>query len=87
MLFPNVTQRHYTSTNEVTTFLSAQLPKRWIGREESTSLPPRSPDLNPSNFFLLGFVKAEVHFSANANIHYSLKDRIQTTAKTDRLLL
>ncbi|KAG8249663.1 hypothetical protein J6590_015160 [Homalodisca vitripennis] len=35
--------------------------KRWIGRGEPVSWPPRSPDLNPISFFLWGHLKALIY--------------------------
>jgi hypothetical protein len=34
---------------------------RWIGRGGPTAWPPRSPDLNPLDFYLWGHLKALVY--------------------------
>lgn len=42
------------STRVVRQFLDATFPERWIGRGGTIQWPPRSPDLNPLDFFLMG---------------------------------
>lgn len=37
---------------EVREFLNNTFPNRWVGRGEPVAWPPRSPDLNPCDFFL-----------------------------------
>jgi hypothetical protein len=39
---------------EVTDFLHRKFPEKWIGRGGPVNWPPRSPDLTPLDFFLLG---------------------------------
>ena len=41
--------------------LNQQYPDRWIGRGGPRHWPPRSPDLNPLDFFLWGHVKNVVY--------------------------
>lgn len=41
--------------------LNENFQQRWIGRGGSIAWPPRSPDLNPLDFFLWGYVKSEVY--------------------------
>lgn len=36
---------------------------RWIGRSGPISWPPRSPDLNPMDYFVWGHIKNMVHFN------------------------
>ena len=36
----------------VRAFLNATFPERWIGRDGPTPWPPRSPDINPLDFFV-----------------------------------
>jgi hypothetical protein len=38
-------------------FLYQEYPNRWIGRGGLRHWPPRSPDINPLDFFLWGYVK------------------------------
>lgn len=44
-------------------YLNTIFPQRWIGRRGSIEWPPRSPDLNPLDFFLWGYVKNLVYKS------------------------
>lgn len=41
--------------------LNRNFENRWIGREGPVAWPPRSPDLNPLDFFLWGYLKALVY--------------------------
>ncbi|GBL80159.1 hypothetical protein AVEN_29144-1 [Araneus ventricosus] len=45
-------RRHWGSL--VRDFLDETFPDRWIGRDGPTPWPPRSPDITPLDFFLLG---------------------------------
>ena len=45
-------------------FLNQRFPNRWIGRGGPVLWPPRSPDLNPLDFFLWGYVKDAVYSKA-----------------------
>ena len=49
---------HWSS--HVRRFLDAAFPNRWIGRDGPTLWPPRSPHINPLDFFLWGYVKDKV---------------------------
>jgi hypothetical protein len=40
---------------EVRKYLNTRFPGRWIDREAPIAWPPRSPDLTPLEFFLMGF--------------------------------
>ena len=42
-------------------YLDTQFPNRWIGRGGPVSWPPRSPDLNPLDYYLWGHVKDLVY--------------------------
>lgn len=42
-------------------FLDEHFPGRWIGRRGPVEWPPRSPDLNPLDFFLWGHLKSRVY--------------------------
>jgi len=37
-----------------------KFPDRWIGRGGTQNWPPRSPDLNPSDYHVWGYMKAMV---------------------------
>ncbi|GBN34291.1 hypothetical protein AVEN_34826-1 [Araneus ventricosus] len=39
---------------DVRTFLDTTFPNRWIGRGGPIAWPPKSPDITPLDFFLLG---------------------------------
>ena len=45
----------------VRNFLNETFPNRWIGRNDPTPWPPRSPDITPLDFFLWGYVKDRVY--------------------------
>jgi len=42
-------------------YLSNALPDHWIGKGGVINWPARSPDLNPLDFFVWGFLKREVN--------------------------
>lgn len=50
---------HYAAV--VREHLNVLLPDRWIGRGGPVEWPPRSPDLNPLDFFLWGYLKCRVY--------------------------
>lgn len=50
---------HYD--RRVRVFLDANFPNRWIGRRGFIEWPARSPDLNPLDFFLWGYLKSRVY--------------------------
>lgn len=50
---------HYTL--DVRQYLNQKFPNRWIGRGGPVAWPARSPDLNPLDFFLWGYVKSLVY--------------------------
>jgi hypothetical protein len=54
---------------------------RWIGRGEPTAWPPRSPDLNPLDFYLWGHLKTIVYATlvdCEETLHYLILDAPQT---------
>ena len=50
---------HYA--RPVRNYLSEEYPDRWIGRLGPIVWPPRSPDLNPLDFFYWGCLKEKVY--------------------------
>lgn len=60
----------------VRNFLNTTFPQRWIGRRGPVEWPARSPDLNPLDFFLWGYLKSKVYFNRPGNIP-QLQDRIR----------
>ena len=59
----------------VRAFLNARFGERWIGRDGPTPWPPRSPDINPLDFFLWGYVKTRVFRTPVTSLRH-LKRRI-----------
>ena len=51
-------------------------PNRGIGLDHDTECPPRSPDLNPQDFFLWGYLKVRVYITHRASIQ-DLENRIR----------
>jgi len=42
-------------------YLNHKFPNRWIGRGDAQNWPPRSPDLNPLDYLVWGYMKAMVY--------------------------
>lgn len=57
---------HYSQI--VRDFLNEQYPQKWIGRGGPISWPPRSPDLNPVDFFVWGYYKELVYSKESFDI-------------------
>lgn len=55
----------------------------WIGRGGSVAWPPRSPDLNPLDFFVWGYMKSEVYMTVIQS-EEDLRDRIFNAANKVR---
>lgn len=60
--------------------LNTAYPNRWIGRLGPILWPPRSPDLNPLDFFYWGCLKEKVYKEQITSIDH-LRTRIQTAAR------
>ena len=72
----------------VRAFLNEFYPNRWIGRGGAIRWPPRSPDLNPLDFFLWGHYKANVYGRTLPENQDDLADRIaQATATVTEEML
>ncbi|KAJ4428366.1 hypothetical protein ANN_24385 [Periplaneta americana] len=56
-------------------YLDRRFPDRWISRGGSIAWPPRSPDLNPLDFYLWGHLKSLVYSSPVPDLE-SLRNRI-----------
>ncbi|KAJ4435025.1 hypothetical protein ANN_23598 [Periplaneta americana] len=56
-------------------YLDRRFPDRWIGRSGPIAWPPRSPDVNPLNFYLWGHLKSLVYSSPVPDLE-SLRNRI-----------
>jgi hypothetical protein len=61
--------------------LDQQYPDRWIGRGGPRNWPARSPDLNPLDFFLWGYVK-NVVYRHPIDTEEKLRGRIQEAFAT-----
>lgn len=61
-------------------FLNESYPGRWIGRLGPILWPPRSPDLNPLDFFYWGCLKDKVYAKPIRNLE-ELKNRIRNAAR------
>jgi len=55
--------------------LDEMFPGKWVGRGGPIAWPPRSPDLNPLDFFLWGYAKSLVYSSAVDNVE-TLRNRL-----------
>ena len=78
---------HYS--RNVRQYLHERFPQRWIGRGGHIHWPARSPDLNPLDFFLWGYLKSKIYCSEIENmedLQYRLTNSCQNL-KTNRLLL
>nr|XP_022908494.1 uncharacterized protein LOC111419849 [Onthophagus taurus] len=67
-------------SRNVRDFLDNAFRQKWIGRGGPIPWPPRSPDLNPLDFFLWGFMKDRV-YATEVNTIDELRHRI--TAATE----
>lgn len=72
---------HYSL--QVRQFLNRAYPGRWIGRGGTIRWPPRSPDLNPIDFFLWGYFKELVYARENHN-EEELRHQIITATRLIR---
>ncbi|CAH1988414.1 unnamed protein product [Acanthoscelides obtectus] len=75
---------HYSRI--VRNWLNENYPERWIGRGGPVAWPPRSPDLNPSDFFVCGFLKEKV-YQTPVTTRDVLIDRIRNACDEIRLYL
>lgn len=70
---------HYAAVI-VREYLNHTYPQRWIGRQGSILWPPRSPDLNPLDFFNWGCLKEKVYKVQITSVE-QLRQRIQAAAE------
>ena len=64
-------------------YLDVANPNRWTGRVGPVAWPPRSPDLNPLDFYLWERLKTLVYATEILNVAV-LKQRIENGCKTVR---
>jgi hypothetical protein len=69
---------HYAG--QVRTWMDISFPNRWIGRAGPILWPPRSPDLNPCDFFVWGHMKQLVYVTPVNSIE-ELQLRVQNAAQ------
>lgn len=68
---------------QVAAWLNEHFPNKWIGQGGPISWPPRSPDLNPLDFYLWGHMKQLV-YHVEITTHQQLLERIQDAANQIR---
>ncbi|EFN64866.1 hypothetical protein EAG_03637, partial [Camponotus floridanus] len=61
--------------------LKEMFPRKWVGRSGPITWFPRSPDLNPLDFFLWGYAKSLVYSSTVDNVE-TLRNRIVAAFQT-----
>jgi len=49
-------------------YVNDHFPGKWIGRNGPVEWSPRSPDLNPIDFYLWGHVKSDVYSTPISNV-------------------
>jgi hypothetical protein len=59
-------------------YMNVHFPGKGIGRNRPVAWPPRSPDLNPIDFYFWGQVKGAVYSSPVTNVD-ELRERILAT--------
>lgn len=62
-------------------WLNEHYGQRWIGRGGPVAWPPRSPDLNPLDFFVWGYIK-DIVYATPVNTREELLQRIENAAQT-----
>jgi len=65
-------------------YLNQMYQERWIGRGGPVAWPPRSPDLNPLDFFIWGYLKSLVYAEPINNLE-QLENRIEEACVTIRI--
>lgn len=80
MIFQNDgAPRHYA--RNVREHLNQRLGDKWIGRGGPITWPPRSPDLNPIDFFVWGYYK-ELVYSKESRSLEELKRKLNEAERT-----
>ena len=85
-------QMHYQHDGEpphfiqvVRQYLNYKFPNRWIGRGGTQNWPPRSPDLNPLDYHVWGYMKAMV-YAHKVSTTEKLLQRISGAARSIKTL-
>jgi hypothetical protein len=67
----------------VKNWLNRQFPSRWYGNNGPIKWPPRSPDLTVCDFWLWGYIKAQVFHHQNRPVNLNdLENRIRDAFHT-----
>lgn len=61
-------------------YLNTTYDRRWIGRGGRIPWPPRSPDLNPLDFFLWGYMKEQI-YERQCRDEQELREKIQIVVR------
>lgn len=72
---------HYAT--QVRNHLNETYPNRWIGRSGPIRWPPRSPDLNPIDFFVWGYYK-EIAYARECSSEQELREKITEAERVVR---
>ena len=75
--------QHYT--NNIVQLLQERFNHRWIGRNGPVLWPPRSPDLNPIDFFLWGHVKEMVYETLIENAQDLMGRMVEAFARVKKI--
>lgn len=70
----------YPDRHVFRSYLNDRFPERWIGRSGPIAWPPRSPDLNPIDFFIWGYYKELVYHSEFSTLQ-QLKSKLSEAAE------
>jgi len=62
-------------------YLNQKFPNRWIGHGGAQNWPPRSPDLNPLDYHVWGYMK-DVVYAHKVNTREELLQRILSAARS-----
>lgn len=73
---------HYS--RQVTNYLNESYTNRWIGRGGTIAWPPRSPDLNPLDYFLWGYFKEAV-YEKNITSEEDLRQKLNLVAEAVKI--
>jgi hypothetical protein len=66
-------------------YLSIRFPNRWIGTHGPINWPPRSPDITPMDFFLMGFLKEDIYKQQNGSLEELRRNTENAFRKLSRI--
>jgi len=76
-----MTERCLISVRSLSQYLSHKFPNRWNGRGGAQNWPPRSPDQNPLDYHVWGYMKATL-FAHKVNTREELLQGILSAARS-----